>query len=455
MKRILLLVLAVLFSTSCAMLSSRKTSGLKTLDFRKVVQDSKDKVFPAVVFVKCLQKTHRTGEKRSYEVSGSGVIISPEGEFLTNWHIVNQTEEIRCLLYDGRSFSARIIGGDKDLDLALCRLDRVSSNSPLPYAELAESKGLREGDFVMAMGAPWGLSRSVSIGIISCANRYLEKKSEYSLWLQTDAAISPGNSGGPLVNTDGKVVGINTLAMPYGGDMGFAVPSSVIKEIMPSIREYGSANWGWTGLILQPLRDFERDMYFEADRGFIVAGTVADSPARKAGVLDRDRIVAVAGDAVTARTPEDLPRIRRKIALLPTSKPIKLDVVREGEQIELELQPRAKGDVEGKELDCPRWDLTVKAVNQFENPNLYFHRKKGVFVYGVRHPGNASDAGIYHDDIILKIGDRSIESLEDVKKAHAEALENMEEKSRVLFTILRNGLMRQVVLDFSRDYERE
>src|SRR5205814_149670 len=135
---------------------------------------------------------------------------------------------------------------------------------------MGDSKRLAEGEFVMAMGAPWGLSRSVSIGIISCVDRYLDEASEYSLWLQTDASISPGNSGGPLVNTDGEVIGLNARGSMQGGDMGFAIPSATLKTVVPHLRDEGQVPWLYSGLKLQPLRDFNRDMYFDGDAGVVI-----------------------------------------------------------------------------------------------------------------------------------------------------------------------------------------
>ncbi len=434
---------------------SAAEADLARLDFRGVVREAKNKVFPAVVYIKCIRETLEGGKKSSEEVSGSGVVISPEGEVLTNWHVVDKALECRCLLYDGRALDAEVVGTDKDTDLALLRLEVPPDAPPTPYAELGDSTALVEGDFVMAMGAPWGLSRSVSIGIVSCARRFLPGHSEYSLWLQTDASISPGNSGGPLVNTDGEVVGINTRSVMYGGDMGFAIPSDTVRHIVAQVREQGRVDWSWTGLQLQALRDFNRDTYFEGTDGVIVAETAPESPARRAGVLARDRIVEIGGRPVTALTEEDLPAVRRAIGLLPKHEPVEVRLVRGDEALTFEVTPREKGDVEGEELDCPRWDLTVKQINQFGNPDLYFHRKEGVFIYGVKSPGNAQQSGLRSRDIILRIGDREVRTLEDVKRIHADAIARVETEHRNVFVVLRNGLMRQVVLDFSRDFEKE
>jgi serine protease Do len=423
-------------------------------DFRGVVKHAADRVFPAVVYIKCIRETHEAGKKTSEEVSGSGVLISASGEVLTNWHVVDKAVEVRCLLYDGRAMEARVVGTDKDTDLALAAL-KVPPGQTVPFATLGDSDAVREGDFVMAMGAPWGLSRSVSIGIISCTRRFLPDHSEYSLWLQTDASISPGNSGGPLVNTDGEVVGLNTRAVMFGGDMGFAIPSNTIRYLVAQIRQAGRVDWAWTGLQLQPLKDFNRNTYFDGTQGVIVAETDPESPARRAGILARDRLLEVGGARLNALTEEDLPAVRRHLGLLAKHQGVEVLLLRDGQARRFSLTPREKGKVEGAELDCPRWDFTVKQINQFDNPDLFFHRQEGVFIYGVKDPGNADNAGLRAKDIILRLGGREVVTLDDVKRVHAEALKNLRQQHRVMVTVLRNGLMREVVLDFSRDYEKE
>ncbi len=202
-------------------------AGMEKLEFREVINSSKARVFPAVVFIKCVSENFDSGKKVTQEASGSGVLISPTGELLTNWHVVDKAVQVRCLLFDGQALDARVVGTDKDTDLALVQLELPENAPSLPYAELGDSTKLSEGHFVMAMGAPWGLSRSISLGIVSCTRRFLPETSEYSLWLQTDAAISPGNSGGPLVSTAGEIIGINTRGMMGGVlfEMGFSITS--------------------------------------------------------------------------------------------------------------------------------------------------------------------------------------------------------------------------------------
>jgi serine protease Do len=428
---------------------------LPAFDFRDIVQSAKDKVFPAVVFIKVLQENLESGRKVTREIAGSGVIISAKGELLTNRHVVDKATEVRCLLYDGRALTAKVVGADKDTDLALVQLNLPEGSAPLPVAEMGDSALLKEGDFVMAMGAPWGLNRSVSIGIIACTRRFLQEYSEYSLWLQTDASICPGNSGGPLVNTAGKVIGINALGVSSGGDMGFAIPAQTIRYILPQLRESGSVNWSWTGLQLQALRDFNRNIYFEGHEGVMVAETDPESPARAAGILPKDRILSVNGQPMNGLVEEDLPGLRRQLGLLPKRQVAKFALLRNNQPMTIDVTPREKGKVEGEELDCPRWDLTVKTINQFDNADLYYYRQKGVFIYGVKYPGNAASAGLGAKDILLKIEDKEILTLDDVKAAHKTAIDNLQTRHRIVFTVLRAGLMRQVVLDYERDYEKE
>ncbi|QDV90953.1 putative periplasmic serine endoprotease DegP-like precursor [Phycisphaerae bacterium RAS2] len=452
LQTLLLIGLSSLVATTRAHAENRPSATQS--DFRQIVQSAKDKVFPAVVFIKCIRESMERGKKISQEVSGSGVIISAEGDVLTNWHVIDKAVEVRCLLFDGRAMNATILGSDKDTDLGLLKLT-PEEDAKLPFASLGDSEVLREGDFVMAMGAPWGLNRSVSIGIIACSRRFIPSHSEYSHWLQTDASISPGNSGGPLVNTDGQVIGINALANMSGGDMGFAIPSVTIAQLVPQLRSSGCVNWSWTGLQLQPLRDFNRNIYFDASDGVIVAETDPESPARRAGIEGRDRIIRVNGEPITAATEEDLPEVRRRLGMLPKGEVARFDIARGGESITLEVTPRVKGKVEGEELDCPRWDLTVKAINQFDNPELFFYRKVGVFVFGVKYPGNASNAGLNEQDILLKVGETKVETLDDVRAAHKASLEIEKGSMRTVITVLRQGLLRQVVLDYSRDFEKE
>lgn len=421
------------------------------VDFRKTVRFATNRVFPSVVFIRCIREGMEYGRTESESVSGSGLIISASGEVVTNWHVVNKASEIRCQLHDGRAFEATLLGSDKDTDLALLQLEEVGDEA-LPTGLLGDSDVLVAGDFVMAMGAPWGLSRSVSIGIIATTHRFLDGNSEYSLWLQTDCAISPGNSGGPLVNTEGKVVGITSRGAMMGGDMGFAIPSRTVSLLVERIRKHGSANWSWFGLQLQPLRDFNRNMYFDGNEGVIIADTVPGGPGYKAGLRARDRILSFEGEPVAAVTEEDLPALRRRFGMTEKGKPAAILVQRGDVRREFTVTPTAKGEVEGEEFDCRRWNMTVKAINQFENPSLHFYRPEGVYVLGLSSPGNAIRAGLQTMDILVRIGEHEITTLDDVKQRYEALVEDAGATTQVILTVQRGSLRRQIVLDYSRDF---
>ncbi len=425
-------------------------------DFRQIVQQAKDKVFPAVVYIRVVSESTESGKRVLQESSGSGVIVSTEGHVLTNWHVVEKAQTVRCLLSDGRHATADILGSDKDTDLAVIKLVMEEGFGEVPFAVLGDSTTLREGDFVMTMGAPWGMDRSVAIGIVSSMSRYLDSVSEYSLWIQTDAAINPGNSGGPLVNTAGEVVGINTRGAAGMADgLGFSIPTPTIEIVMPQLRDAGHVTWSWTGLQLQALSDFNRDIYFPFDRGVIVSETDTDSPAREAGIQARDRIVRIGDESVTAQRVNDLPAIRRRLGLLAKGEPTTIELVRGEETLIVELVPREKGQVEGEELALERWDFTVKSINQFDNPDLYFFKKAGVFVYGVKWPGNAGSVGLGRGDILLKIDNDPVETIADVKAIHERLVAGVDTKHRAVLSVMRQGLVRQIVLDYRRDYSKE
>ena len=361
--------------------------------FQDTVKTASGKVFPALVYIKVIHSTMDSGRSSSASASGSGVLISPDGEIVTNNHVIDKAQSIRCLLNDGRAFAAELIGCDKDTDLALLKLKLPENTPPLPVAEFAE-KAVEEGDFVMALGAPWGLNRSVSIGIISCANRYLAGHSLYSLWYQTDAAISPGNSGGPLIDTEGRIVGINTLGMFSAGALAFTIPGNTVKIMLERFRKYRKANWAWFGFRFQVLKDFERNIYLPYKEGVLIAGTESGSPARNAGFEPNDLLLAIDDVKVTAETAEALPALYRQLGLVEFGKKLKFTIQREGHIMQINCAAAEKGKVEGDEVACEKWGFSAKAINRFDNPELHVYRGTGVFVFGIKPRTPAAASGL-------------------------------------------------------------
>jgi len=435
-------------------------------DFRRIIEEAKSRVFPALIYVAPVVEDFGGGKRETHEQGGSGVIISGDGYAVTNWHVVEKAITIRVLLFDGRVTTAEKVGEDKETDVALIKLGAPASArsavsagqekqtvGSLPSAQFGDSDRLTEGEFVLAMGAPWGLSRSVSLGILSSTRRYLAGQSEYSLWLQTDASINPGNSGGPLVNTDGLVVGINTLGTGGGGDMGFAVPSNTVRRIVKGLRDHREVRRAWTGLRLQPLNDFDRNTFFDGDRGVLVASVDANSPGEAAGVRVGDLILSVGGREVSGLHHESIPAINTLLGDLPSGEAVDLLVERGGKRETRKLTPRLKGKVEGEDFECKAWNMTVKAINEFGTPTLYFYVKRGVYIQGIRQPGNAANAGLRRTDIILSIDGREIATLEDLRQVYGSVLTDEKREKKVRLEIFRGGLRYQFVLDYHTKYK--
>lgn len=425
----------------------------RTPDFRAVVSEAKAAVAPSVVFIRVIYNDTESGRNRQGVASGSGVVVSKDGEVLTNHHVIDKTSEIRCQLADGRSFSAKVVGKDKDLDIALLKLD-MPEGTEVPVAAISP-RPLKVGEVVLAMGAPWGLARSVSMGIVSCNDRFLEDCGDYTLWYQTDAAISPGNSGGPLVDTEGFVVGLNARGNMMGAQ-GFTIPSATILEILPDLRKYGEAHWAWFGFKLQPLEDFKRNIRFDATEGALVADVEQGSPAEKAGLQSNDLLVSVDGEKVTARFWEDIPAIERRLGRKEFEKPCALSILRGGKPVELAVAPTEKGKVEGEEFACERWGLTAKEINRFYNPDLtFFAPEGGVYVSGLAWDGNAETCGFREKDIVLSIGGKPVKTVADVKALYEESVAKLAERTRLPIAISRNGRRTTLVLDYAEDTEKE
>lgn len=444
MKRILILPVALMLAAGC----------VTEPDFRDTVSEAKAAVFPALVYIRTVMRNLEEGKNEKMQVSGSGVVISPDGEVLTNHHVIDKATDIRCQLSDGLSCRAHVVGSDKDLDVALLKLELPAGAPPLAFAELSPRRA-EIGEVVLAMGAPWGLARSVTMGIISCNDRFLEGAGKYTLWYQTDAAISPGNSGGPLVDTDGKVLGLNARGILFG-DQAFTIPSPIILEILGNLRRKGEAGWAWFGIDFQPLNDFERNIVFDADTGVIVAGTEPGGPGRKAGFRPNDRVIAVAGEPVTVRCWEDIPAFERLLGRLDFGSNVTFRVVREGREMDLVAAPTEKGRVEGEEKAFERWGLTVKEINRFDVPDLaFFSPDGGVFVSAVAWDGNADNCEFRRKDVITAIDGESVKTVADVEAVYARALKALPGKYKLSFSLMRKGRPVQLVLNYLTDTEKE
>ena len=445
---------AALLLVAVAALAGCRTADTGGQDFREVIQRAKDRVFPTLVYIRVVREALDEGKDSKQVVSGSGVVISPDGELLTNHHVVDKATEIRCQLSDGSAYTAKVLGSDKDLDVALVKLECPSNAPPFASAELSPD-AMSIGDVVLALGAPWGLARSVTMGIISCTDRYLEACGPYTLWYQTDASIAPGNSGGPLVDTRGRVVGLNTRGTLVGGQ-AFTIPSPTISEVLPRLRKFGNAHWAWFGLNFQPLHDFNRNMIFPHTNGVIIAGTDAGGPAQQAGLKSNDRLVSVDGVPTDVLNHEDLPALERRLGRLPFDKEVEFAVVRGESNLVFRLAPREKGRVEGVEKAFERWGFTAKEINRFSNPDLaFFAENGGVFVSAVAWDGNAWSAELKEKDIILSWNGKPVKTVAQLEKIYADALRDLPGTYKANLVVLRRGRRMPLVLNYLEDTEKE
>ena len=428
----------------------------KPLDFEGVIENAKARVFPSLVFVRPVQEDLSGGEKRRVEVFGSGILVSDDGYVVTNYHVAEKSTEIRCVLEDRRQVDATLVGLDEPTDLALLKL-RLEPGEKVVPAELGSSTAVVEGQFVMALGAPYGFERSISLGIVSNAKRHLGESAQhlYNNWIQTDDAINPGNSGGPLVDTQGRVVGINTLGIQAANSLGFSIPIDVVKRVVARLREHGKVRRSTTGLTLRPLVDFQHATVFPGDHGAIVDDVAPGSPAEAAGVLKGDRLLRAGGTPTDAKYREDLPEVRWTLCDLPAGQPTVLAIERGSQVLEVNVTPEPSDLGDDDAFDAPRWHATFQAISRERVPDLAFHRRKGVYVLGVRYPGNAADAGVVEGDIVVAVDRKPLEDLDALRKAYDETVGDGRAKKVALLEVLRDGRRLYLALSFERSPEKQ
>jgi serine protease Do len=420
-------------------------TGAKRAPVRMVPQnfsDLADTVSPAVVHIR-VEKTvnpggsasspdggdrhfrdffgHRFGPEQQPEFKqpglGSGFIIDPEGYIVTNNHVVDGADTIKVILKDESEYPGEIIGRDPVTDIALIR---VMASGNLPSVDLGSSDALRVGEWVAAIGSPFGLQYTVTAGIVSAKGRVIGS-GPYDDFIQTDASINPGNSGGPLINMQGEVVGINTMIIARGQGIGFAIPIDLAKNIVDQLKSDGEVTRGWLGVTIQNLKG-ELARYYGVDdkSGVLVASVVPGDPADQAGIQPNDIITKVNGEAVTSS--RDLTNLA---ANLGVGEKASVTIIRKGESqvLEVEIGRRpvtmaSVSDERPKEKDRQYGfkvtDVTPEIVRRY---NL--EEASGVVVVGVTPSSPADEAGIRQGDLIIEIDHQQVASVRDFKNLMA------------------------------------
>ena len=364
--------------------------------------------------------------------NGSGVIIDAEGRILTNHHVVKHAEDVRVTLTDGREYEARVVGRDSKTDLAVLQVDVTE---PLPVAALGSSDALRVGDWVMAIGNPFGLSHTVTAGIVSGKGRILGA-GPYDDFIQTDASINPGNSGGPLFNMRGEVVGINTAMVPHGRGIGFAIPIDTAKPLIPQMVATGGVTRGYLGVSIQSITpELAAAMQLDGTQGALVGEVMPDSPAAQAGLQTGDVITAFDGKPVASS--RDLPGI---VAETPVGQDVTITVQRQGEFLDLAVtvgKMHTEAARVSSEPESGRGNLGLylrdrQAESDSGDGLAPVH---GVLVTRVRPGSPAAASGIRGGDVILQVDQQPVASIADVKQVLAET----DQEAPVVLLVKRGG----------------
>uniref|UniRef100_A0A2A4YRL6 Probable periplasmic serine endoprotease DegP-like n=1 Tax=OCS116 cluster bacterium TaxID=2030921 RepID=A0A2A4YRL6_9PROT len=383
---------------------------------------------------------------------GSGFVISDDGYVVTNAHVIADAEEITVIFNDGEELLAKVVGTDEKTDIALLK---VEAKADLKFVEFGDNKKLRIGSWVVTIGNPFGLGVSVSAGIVSAKNRDI-RSGPYDDFIQTDAGINKGNSGGPLFNLDGKVVGVNTaLISPTGGSVGigFSVPASTVEPVVAQLKEFGTTRRGWLGVIIQNVSDDIADsLGMDEAKGAFVSKIFQDSPAKDAGVKRGDVIIKFNDQDV-----EDQSALPRIVAATEIDKEVTVVVIRDGEEIELSVkvgllkegEKKALAEVQSEDvktdaaivLEMELQELNDEIIEQFKlDPET-----KGLMVMGVEADSAAAEKGVRPGDRILEAAQSEVNTYAELE-AKIDQMKVKGRKSILLLIEQSNGNVRFVAL---------
>lgn len=350
---------------------------------------------------------------------GTGFVISEDGFIITNNHVVEGVDTIEVNFLDGEKLAAKVIGSDPKTDIALIKVESKNDLNPLP---LGDSEKVDPGDWVVAIGNPFGLGHTVTAGIVSAKSRVINPDPDarrFDDFIQTDAAINPGNSGGPLINLFGEVIGINTAINPRANTIGFAVPVNIAKDILPQLRFTGRVSRGWLGVYIQAIdKETAEMMDLEPGKGALVGKVEPDGPAENAGMKSGDVIIEFNGENISEM--ETLPRV---VARTQVGKNVKVIVLRKGKEKTLEVSlgeldgERQVAATESGDGEHDDLGLTVGTLDDRTVEQLGLDSKDGVFVRAVKPESPASEKGLRRGDVILEVNHKSVSDVRTFNKA--------------------------------------
>jgi serine protease Do len=372
--------------------------------------------------------------QRPVRSMGSGFIINANGYIVTNNHVVDGATQLQVKLSDGREFAGKVIGRDAKTDLALLKIEATG----LPVIPLGDSSALQVGEPVMAIGNPFGLEQTVTTGIVSATGRSIGA-GPYDDFIQTDASVNPGNSGGPLINARGQVIGINTAIFSQSGGsvgIGFAIPVSLAKSVVTQLADSGTVTRGWLGVGIQPVTpDLAKSFNRPDTKGALVSSVTPSSPASRAGLRPGDIITMYDGRAINRVG--DLPRA---VAETRVGREVPVSVVREGQTVQLSAGIEALDAKEGRQAAAepeakPSLGLSVQPLTPDLARRLGTPERQGLIVQGVQPGSPAAEAGFERGDVIVEVNRQPARSLEQLKDAVAKR----EKGKPILFRVEREG----------------
>ncbi len=361
---------------------------------------------------------------------GSGVIISDQGYIVTNEHVIRDAGEITVRLYDKTEYKAKVVGADPKTDIAVLK---IAAREKLTPAKLGDSSKLRVGQWAIAVGNPFGLNSTVTVGVISAIGRSDIGVEAYEDFIQTDASINPGNSGGPLLNLEGEVIGINTAIISAGQGIGFAIPINLVRNIVEQLITTGSVKRGWLGIGIQDLTpELAKSFGIPDVRGVLINNVFEGSPAEKAGFLRGDVVISFNGEKV-----ETVRKLQRLVATYEVGKKAEVEVLREGKKVTLNPvigeMPKEESLFAFREPEPDPLGLVVGDIPEVLRESMGIDG--GVRVESVSPDSPAYAAGLRKGDIIVDLNMRSIKSLQDYEKA----IEGLKEGDVVSVLVVRKG----------------
>jgi serine protease Do len=357
-------------------------------------------------------------ENRQTHGMGSGVIISPDGYILTNNHVVEGAKEVVVTVGDKEEYKAQVVGRDPKTDLAVLK---IKPKENLPVAGLGDSDRINVGDWVLAIGNPFGLSHTVTSGIVSAKGRVIGA-GPYDNFIQTDASINPGNSGGPLFNIKGEVIGINTAIIPYGQGIGFAIPVNTAKPLIPQLVAKGEVTRGYLGVNIQPLTpELAKALKLKESKGTLVSDVIPESPAAKAGIQRGDVIVSF-----NDKTVEDARALSAIVAETPVGQEVPVTILRNGTKQQRpvvvgKLPSERVAEEQSIQPSQGKWGLQLQDLNPQMASRLGVTAGQGVVVAGVQNGSPAEREGIHRGDIILEMNRQPVHSVAEAREVVAKA----------------------------------